>query len=93
MSWPELNGGASNPLAQTAKPSAVRSQRAVVPSAARTLHHPRKVTRLEQGACKARALECERAAQESLATDLALSNLFLDLAHRWREMAKDVQHD
>jgi hypothetical protein len=41
--------------------------------------------------CKARALECERAAQE-FATDLALSNLFLDLAHRWREMAKEVQH-
>jgi hypothetical protein len=42
--------------------------------------------------CKGRALECERAAQELFATDLVLSNLFLDLAHRWREMAKEVQH-
>jgi hypothetical protein len=41
--------------------------------------------------CKGRALECERAAQEFFATDSVLSDLFLDLAHRWREMAKEVQ--
>jgi hypothetical protein len=42
--------------------------------------------------CKSRALECERAAQELFATDSVLSDLFLDLAHRWREIAKEGQH-
>jgi len=42
--------------------------------------------------CKSRALECERAAQKLFATDSVLSDLFLDLAHRWREMAKEGQH-
>jgi hypothetical protein len=42
--------------------------------------------------CKGRALECERAARDLFATDLALCDLLLDLARRWREMAKEVQH-
>ena len=41
---------------------------------------------------KGRALECERAAQELFAADPVLCDLFLDLARRWREMAKEVQH-
>jgi hypothetical protein len=41
--------------------------------------------------CKGRALDCERAAQELFATDQVLCDLLLDLARRWREMAKETQ--
>jgi len=41
--------------------------------------------------CRNKANECERIARENVATDLALIDLYLDLARHWRQMAEQIE--
>ena len=41
--------------------------------------------------CRNKAIECERIARENVATDLALIDLYLELARHWRQMAEQTE--
>jgi hypothetical protein len=41
--------------------------------------------------CRNKAIECERIARENVTTDLALIDLYLDLARQWRQMAEQTE--
>jgi hypothetical protein len=41
--------------------------------------------------CRNKANECERIARENVTADLALIDLYFDLARHWRQMAEQIE--